>query len=166
MLSLAAGMLGGCTGSSDSANEIDPSCFDLAWLADAADAVDVERETFQAVLATIVSDVQFTNGDWADDFGDARFYGPAVLLGLGHEIDSPCLLAFGRASLDGGTDGWSLLGFDETSSGRAVSKVHVGALVIPSPVASVTSGSIEAVNAVAKGNGFLGTKLTVLVPSQ
>ncbi len=97
---LAAVTLAGCWASAFH-DVVDPACLDPAWMAEAATAVGVETDTFAAVLSHLLQEVPLLDGDWEGDFGDARFYAPAVLLGLGHEIGNECLLAFGRAGLDG-----------------------------------------------------------------
>jgi len=100
-LAVCGVFLVGCGPAAVFQDQVDPACLEPAWMADVVEAIDVAAETFRDVLAHVLLEVPLVDGDWADDFGDARFYGPAVLLGLGHQIDSPCLLAFGRAALEG-----------------------------------------------------------------
>lgn len=100
-LAMCAASLAGCPGLVPFQEQVDPACLQPDWIAEAAQTIDVETDCFQAVLANVLQNVPLVDGDWADDFGDARFYAPAVLLGLGYEIDNACLLAFGQESLEG-----------------------------------------------------------------
>jgi hypothetical protein len=99
-IAVATAVLIGC-GAAVFQDVVDPACLEGSWLPDANDTISVEGETFEAVLSHLLADVPMIDGDWAEDFGDTRFYAPAVLLGLGHQTDNACLLAFGQASLDG-----------------------------------------------------------------
>jgi len=99
-MAVAVAVLIGC-GAAVFQDVVDPACLQGSWLGDVAGVISLEAETFESVLFHLLADVPMTDGDWAEDFGDARFYAPAVLLGLGRQTDNACLLAFGRASLDG-----------------------------------------------------------------
>jgi hypothetical protein len=91
----------GCPWPVISQNTLEPACLEPGWAAEVADAIDVERDSFALILEYLVQQVPLISGDWQGDFGDARFYAPAILLGLGRELDDPCLLALGQASADG-----------------------------------------------------------------
>jgi hypothetical protein len=101
LLAICAGCLIGCPGIFVFQDQVDSACLQTDWMAEAAAAIEVEADTFEAVMATVLLDVPLVDGNWAEDFGDARFYGPAILLGLGHELNDPCLLAFGQAAREG-----------------------------------------------------------------
>jgi hypothetical protein len=101
LLATCATLLIGCPGIFVFQDQVDSACLQTDWMAEAAAAIEVEADTFEAVLATVLLDVPLVNGNWAEDFGDARFYGPAILLALGHELDNQCLLAFGQAGAEG-----------------------------------------------------------------
>ncbi len=91
----------GCGSTTVFKDLIRSSCLGSTLFQAAADAAGVEPEAFADVLRHLLLHENLEEGDWAGDFGDARLYAPAVLLGVGYEIDSPCLLEFGRASLEG-----------------------------------------------------------------
>jgi len=101
LLAICAGFLIGCPGVFVFQEHVDSACLQTDWMTEAAAAIEVEANTFEAVLATVLLDVPLVDGNWAEDFGDARFYGPAILLGLGHELDNRCLMAFGQAGSEG-----------------------------------------------------------------
>jgi hypothetical protein len=91
----------GCPEGSFGLDWLEPACRDPGWITEVAETVDVEAEQFEVVLAHLLLEVPHANGEWGEDFGDARLYAPALLLGLGHQTDDRCLLAFGRLSVEG-----------------------------------------------------------------
>ncbi|MBN1343841.1 MAG: hypothetical protein JXQ73_14250 [Phycisphaerae bacterium] len=100
-LLIAATCLSGCGLGLVFQDLVDPACLEPNWIAEATKGVTVQPEVFRAVLAELLADVQLVDGNWQGDQGDARFYAPAVLLGLAHESRNPCLNAFAQASLEG-----------------------------------------------------------------
>jgi len=101
MLGICAVSLAGCPEPVPFQQQVDPACLQPDWIAVASGAITEQPECFESVLAYLLENVPLVDGNWDSDFGDARFYAPAVLLGLGYETDNACLLAFGRESLEG-----------------------------------------------------------------
>ena len=93
--------LAGCPTHSAFQDGINPACLEPEALSGAADALTRHSETFESIMGMLLWEVPLIEGDWAEHFGDARFYAPAVLVGLGRETGNACLLAFGRESLNG-----------------------------------------------------------------
>ncbi|MBU0640057.1 MAG: hypothetical protein KKB50_14420 [Planctomycetes bacterium] len=91
----------GCAGVLTFQDQVPAECLSDEVATAAAQVIAEETGTFAAVLSGLLRDVPLINGDWSEDYGDARFYGPAVLLGVGYEANSACLLRFGRATLGG-----------------------------------------------------------------